>query len=175
MKYNLIVIVLLIFSISYSDNLQYDSTGADSSQSKGSSGYPLPQFPFRGFTDPFFNDPFFNFKSPFDSTYSFSFSGSFSNTLNMDVQDEKVVVTAYIPGSSNSKIDVKVENNTITVKGEMKKENIVKDSSGNVISSSTQINNFNNSQPVPVDVDPTIKNMNYQNDTLTIELLRKSQ
>lgn len=175
MKYSLTVILLLIFSIGYSDTLQADSTGADSSQSKQAPDTTHPQFPFQGFMDPFFSDPFFNFKSPFDSTHNYSFSGSFSNTLNMDVQDDKVIVTAYIPGSNNSKIDVKVENNTITVKGEMKKENIVKDSSGTVISSSTQISNFNNSQPIPVEVDPTIKNMNYQNDTLTIELLRKNK
>ena len=61
----------------------------------------------------------------------------------------------------------------ITINGEMKTEKIVKDSSGNVISNSKQMNHFSSSQPIPVEVEQTVRNINYEDDVLTVELERK--
>jgi hypothetical protein len=54
----------------------------------------------------------------------------------------------------------------------MKTEKIVKDSAGNVVSSSTQMSTFRISQPIGVDVDPNPVDIAYKDALLTVKLGR---
>ena len=102
MKNVLAIPLLLFITAGVSDTVSVDTTATDSLLLQPSPNYRIPQSFFKGF----FDDPFPGFPPGFDSSFNYSFSGSISNNLSIDIQDKKGIVTAYIPGSDNSKIDV---------------------------------------------------------------------
>ncbi|MBF0431437.1 MAG: Hsp20/alpha crystallin family protein [Fibrobacteria bacterium] len=127
------------------------------------------------FSFPMLKNPFFDMDFDFGSSFSSmgtNFSQDFSTDLNIEVKDKKVIVTAQIPGSDKNNININVTNNTISISAEMKIEETLKDDKGNVISSSNQMRQFSNSQPLPVEVKPDVSKTDYKDGVLTIELKR---
>ena len=127
------------------------------------------------FSSPFFNDPFFDMDFDFPSSFSSlqnGFGQDFSTDLNIEVKDKKVIVTAQIPGSDKNNIDINVTKHAISISAQMKIENTVKDDNGNIISSSTQMRQFSNSQPLPVEVKAEVAKTDYKDGKLIVELTR---
>ncbi len=127
------------------------------------------------FSSSMFDDKFFDLNFDFSSTFKNSFtgiSGDISTDVKVDVQDKKVIVTAQIPGADKNNININVQKSSISISAEMKIEKTVKDDNGNIISSSTQMRKFSNSQPLPVEVKPKIAKTDYKDGVLVLELER---
>ncbi len=118
------------------------------------------------FFDEFFND------LPFISAFSED-REYFVPSVDIIEKDGNVILHAELPGMSEKDIDLKLEGNTLTLKGEKKIENENKKSSYHRIESFH--GSFSRSFRLPDTVDFENINAEYKNGVLTITIPQKPE
>ncbi|MDD5082494.1 MAG: Hsp20/alpha crystallin family protein [Dehalococcoidales bacterium] len=83
-------------------------------------------------------------------------------------KDDKIVVKAELPGMKQEDIDVSIEGNTLTIKGEKKTEKEVKED--NYYRSEFSYGSFFRSIPIPSSVDPNKIEATYEDGVLEVSL-----
>jgi len=108
----------------------------------------------------FYQDPGFN-----------DFSKSFSFSPSVDIKDSKnkLIVTADIPGSDESNINVKLEGGKLTITANTKKSSHQKDK-GNMFRSERIMGQFQRTIQLPVPVLADKMKTDYKDGVLTITL-----
>jgi len=95
--------------------------------------------------------------------------------LPVDVyeDDHNVVLTIEVPGIDEKDIDVRIENNTLTVHGERKLEKEEKEENYRRVE--RQYGSFTRSFTLPSTVDPEQVSANYEKGVLKIKLAKKAE
>ena len=111
----------------------------------------------------------FNFPKPFARTGN----GETLWAPAVDIADEKdnIIVKADIPGMKKDDIEVNVENDVLTIKGEKKEEKEVKGK--DYVRSERYYGAFHRSFSLPTSVDASKVNANYKDGVLEITLPKK--
>lgn len=118
-----------------------------------------------------------------NSLFDWSFSGGHNRSglletgwaPAVDVYDSKdnVVVKADVPGLSKEDIDVSVQDNMITIKGEKKQEKETKEEGQ--IRTERFVGSFQRTIALPTDVDASKARAEYKNGTLELTLPKKEE
>jgi HSP20 family protein len=97
-------------------------------------------------------------------------TGQAAGTVPLDIfqQDGNVVVKAPLPGVKPEDIDVSVVGDTLTIKGETRQEQEVKEE--NVIRRERRFGTFSRSVTLPNPVDTSKANATFENGVLTLTL-----
>jgi len=116
-------------------------------------------------------EDFFN-GFPFGDSFLES-RGSWSPSVDILEKDGNLILRAELPGLTEKQIDLKVEGNTLTLKGERKMENEDKKSNYHRIES--YYGSFTRSFQLPETVEIDKINAEYKNGVLTITLPQKPE
>jgi HSP20 family protein len=132
----------------------------------------------------FFNDPYFTelerLRRGMDAIFQNAPTGAYGSDapvwrrarifplLNVREVDHSYVVTAEIPGMKTDDLDIKVEGNTLAIKGERKPENV--DESLSFHRRERATGTFQRSLTLPNRIDSEKVTANYNNGALTITL-----
>lgn len=110
----------------------------------------------------------------------FPFSGSLiegkeSWTPSVDImeKDGKLILRAEVPGLTEKEIELKLEGNTLTLKGERKMEN--EDKKGTFHRIESYYGSFSRSFRLPDTVDADKINADYKNGVLTVTIPQKPE
>ena len=104
-------------------------------------------------------------RSPFEHVWR---PGAIFPALNVTKWDNSYVVTAEIPGMQAENLDIKVEGETLTIKGERKPENLGEGVSYHRKERAT--GTFQRSLTLPSNVEPDDVKANYEDGVLTITI-----
>lgn len=104
-------------------------------------------------------------RSPFEDVWR---TGAIFPALNVMKVDNSYVVTAEIPGMHAENLDIKVEGDTLTIKGERKPENLGEGLSYHRKERAS--GTFQRSLTLPSNVEPDEVKANYEDGVLTITL-----
>ena len=109
--------------------------------------------------DRLFNDAFFDNRS-----------GAFGVSPDMDVieNDDNMIVKAELPGFKPENVDVRVEGNLLTIRGEYHAESEKKE--GQYHLKERRQSSFSRSIPLPVDVDADKARAEFEHGILTLTL-----
>ena len=120
------------------------------------------------------NSIFQDFSWPTSQSGSESLAtGSFVPAVDIYEDAQKVVVKLEVPGIKQEDLDVKVENNTLTVKGERKFESEEKEENFHRIE--RRYGSFVRSFAIPHTVDSENVAANYDAGVLTVSLSKKAE
>ena len=100
-------------------------------------------------------------------------TGSFVPAVDVYEDGQKVVVKLEVPGIKQDDLDVRVENNTLTVKGERKFESEEKEENFHRIE--RRYGSFVRSFAIPQTVDTESVTANYEAGVLTVTLSKKAE
>ncbi|WP_035347457.1 Hsp20/alpha crystallin family protein [Edaphobacter aggregans] len=100
-------------------------------------------------------------------------AGNFIPAVDVYEDPHKVVMKVEVPGIKQEDLDVRVENNTLTVKGERKFESEEKEENFHRIE--RRYGSFVRSFTLPQTVDPESISANYDSGVLTITLNKKAE
>ena len=100
-------------------------------------------------------------------------TGSFVPAVDVYEDEHKVVLKLEIPGVSQEDVDVRVENNTLTVRGERKFEKEEKEENFHRIE--RRYGSFVRSFALPNTIDTENVNASYENGILKIELSKRAE
>jgi HSP20 family protein len=90
--------------------------------------------------------------------------------IDVSESEGNITVHAEIPGMDPNDIEVSVQGNTLTIRGERKQESIEEDKE--MYRSERSYGNFERSIPLPAAVDPEQAKASYTNGVLRIKLLK---
>jgi HSP20 family protein len=94
--------------------------------------------------------------------------GAWSPAVDMFEKDDKVVIKAELPGLDKKDVSLDLQNGVLTLKGERKHENEVKE--GNFYRREMSYGKFVRSFSLPADVDADKIKAEFQNGLLTVEV-----
>ena len=97
--------------------------------------------------------------------------GNFVPAADIYEDEHKLVLKLEVPGVKQNDLDVRVENQTLTIKGERKFENEEKEENFHRIE--RRFGSFTRSFALPVTIDTASVSAKYENGVLAIELARK--
>ena len=100
-------------------------------------------------------------------------SGSFVPPVDVYEDEHKVTLKLEIPGINQDDVDIRLENNTLTVRGERKFEKEEKEENFHRIE--RRYGSFYRAFTLPNTVDSENVNANYDNGVLTIKLAKKAE
>src|SRR5207237_9530353 len=100
-------------------------------------------------------------------------TSTFAPPVDVYEDDHNVVLTIEVPGIDEKDIDVRIENNTLTVHGERKLEKEEKEENYRRVE--RQYGSFTRSFTLPNSVDTGQVSANYDNGVLKIKLAKKSE
>jgi HSP20 family protein len=100
-------------------------------------------------------------------------SGTFVPPVDIYEDDHNIVLKMEVPGVDQKDIDITLENNTLTVRGERKIEKGVKEESFHRIE--RRYGSFARSFSLPNTVDSEQVSANYDNGILTIKLAKRAE
>ena len=112
----------------------------------------------------------------FDNTFlgrSESSLASWAPAVDVHETENELVVTADIPGMNEKDLDVRVENNMLTISGERKTETNVKDD--NYLRVERSYGSFSRSFSLPNTVNPEAIAAEYKNGVLTVKLPKRAE
>ena len=98
-------------------------------------------------------------------------AGNFVPAVDVYEDEQKLVLKLEVPGIKQEDLDVRVENQTLTVKGERKLENEEKEENFHRIE--RRFGTFTRSFTLPVSVDTASIAAKYENGVLAIQLAKK--
>jgi HSP20 family protein len=101
------------------------------------------------------------------------FEGEWAPSVDVYENENKVVVKAELPGMTDKDIDVNILNNTLTIKGEKKKEEEKKEQSYHRIEKSYGA--FQRSITLPSSVAADKAKASFKNGVLEIEMPKKEE
>ena len=84
-----------------------------------------------------------------------------------------VVVKMVVPGVEKEQLDISVTDNTLTVRGELRKES--EEKKKNFYRQEIRYGSFQRAVPLPVEVDDSAANATLKNGMLTVTLPKSSQ
>jgi len=116
------------------------------------------------------NSLFGNLNTESDSPLT---TGSFVPAVDVYEDEKKVVLKLEVPGIAEKDLDVRVENNTLTVKGERKFENEEKEENFHRIE--RRYGSFYRSFTLPSTVDTENVDAKYEAGVLKLELKKKPE
>jgi HSP20 family protein len=116
------------------------------------------------------NSLFGNLNNESDSPLT---TGSFVPAVDVYEDEKKVVLKLEVPGIEEKDLDVRVENNTLTVKGERKFEQEEKEENFHRIE--RRYGSFYRSFTLPSTVDTENVDAKYENGVLKVELKKKPE
>ncbi len=113
-----------------------------------------------------------SFWSPFDHSLMSNFSKSNMGfpKVNISETEKEIVVTANVPGISSEDISVEVNDNILTLSGQMTKENKEEDKDKKYYRYERESGSFSRSFQLPVKVDEDKIEAETKNGVLTINL-----
>ncbi|BCS90681.1 MAG: heat-shock protein [Candidatus Micrarchaeota archaeon] len=93
----------------------------------------------------------------------------------VDIIDKKdsIIVKADVPGVPKDKLNIRVRDNGIVIKGDLSEEKEEKD--GSYYMRERYISSFYRDIELPSDVDPNSAKAKYENGVLTIELKKRKE
>ena len=100
-------------------------------------------------------------------------ASTFVPPVDVYEDDHNVVLTIEVPGIDEKDIDVRIENNTLTVHGERKLEKEEKEENYRRVE--RQYGSFTRSFTLPSTVDPEQVSANYEQGVLKIKLAKKAE
>ena len=100
-------------------------------------------------------------------------TAAFTPAADIYEDDKKIILKLEVPGIEQNDIDVRVENSTLTVRGERKFEKDVKEENFHRIERS--YGSFSRSFTLPNTVNPEQVNADYTNGVLTITLAKRAE
>ncbi|MCU1307736.1 MAG: heat shock protein Hsp20 family [Acidobacteriaceae bacterium] len=100
-------------------------------------------------------------------------SGTFVPPVDIYEDDQNIVLKMEIPGVDPKDINITMENNTLTVRGERKIEKDVKEENFHRIE--RRYGSFTRSFSLPNTVDGDNVNANFENGILTIKLAKRAE
>jgi len=98
-------------------------------------------------------------------------TAAFAPPVDVYEDEHKIVLKLEVPGLKESDLDIQLENNVLTVKGERKFEKDEKEENFHRIE--RRYGNFTRSFTLPQTVDAGVVKANYENGVLTISLAKK--
>lgn len=124
--------------------------------------------------DRFFNQ-FFNqaINGPGRGSEQSLFATNFIPPVDVYEDDHNITIQAEIPGAREEDIDVRLENNILTITGERKLEN--EDKKQNFHRIERQYGRFVRSFTLPGTVDPDNVNAEFNNGVLKVTLIKKEE
>jgi HSP20 family protein len=119
-----------------------------------------------------FGDSFGRFgrSSHFSSLFG---SSSFSPRIDLKEEDDKFVIHANIPGAKNNNIDVKLEDQTLTIKGTIDQEQQDTDDQDKIIRRERRSGKFSRTLTLPSPVAPEGMKTHLDNGVLEITIPKK--
>ena len=100
-------------------------------------------------------------------------SGSFVPAVDVYEDEHKVTLKLEVPGVKQDDLDVQVENNTLTIRGERKFEKEEKEENFQRIE--RRYGSFSRSFTLPNTIDTDSVNANYENGVLKVELAKREE
>src|SRR5438034_10220600 len=100
-------------------------------------------------------------------------TSTFATAVDLYEDDHHVTITIEVPGIDQKDIDVRIENNTLTVHGERNFEKEEKEENYRRIE--RQYGSFTRSFTLPSTVDPNNVQANYEKGVLKIKLAKKAE
>jgi HSP20 family protein len=100
-------------------------------------------------------------------------AGSFVPAVDVYEDEHKVTLKLEIPGINQEDVDIRLENNTLTVRGERKFEKEEKEENFHRIE--RRYGSFVRSFALPNTLDPESVTANYENGVLKIELAKRAE
>lgn len=124
-----------------------------------------PLYRLRKEMDSLFDD----FFRGFDLEPSFEHRiGSFNPTVDVSENDKEIKVTAELPGIEEKEIDVTLNRNTITIKGEKKEEK--EDTGKDYYRMERSYGSFSRSIPLPSEIELDKASAKFKKGVLTIKI-----
>jgi HSP20 family protein len=100
-------------------------------------------------------------------------SGYWSPAVDVMDKKDQVVVKVDLPGLKKDDIDVSIENNVLSIRGEKRQES--EHTEGDVIRSERYYGSFNRVFSLPAGVDSTKVNAKFENGVLELTLQKKEE
>jgi len=100
-------------------------------------------------------------------------SGSFVPAVDVYEDEHKVTLKLEVPGVKQDDLDVQIENNTLTIRGERKFEKEEKEENFQRIE--RRYGSFSRSFTLPNTIDTDSVNANYENGVLKVELAKREE
>jgi HSP20 family protein len=122
--------------------------------------------------DPFFRDGFFSDRW-FHFPLSRSWESSWTPLVDVEEREDEVVIHAELPGMKKKDIDVAVENNVLTIRGEKKMER--RNGDGDCYRSERFFGKFERSFSLPATVVAEKAGAEFKDGVLTITLPKKEE
>jgi HSP20 family protein len=119
------------------------------------------------------NSIFHDFAGPSNGANESLATGSFVPAVDVYEDAQKVVVKLEVPGVKQDDLDVRVENNTLTVKGERRFEAEEKEENFHRIE--RRFGSFVRSFTIPQTIDTESVAANYDAGVLTVTLAKKAE
>jgi len=116
------------------------------------------------------NSIFSDFARPDDTQESLS-AGNFVPAVDVYEDEHKLVLKLEVPGIKQEDLDVRLENQTLTVKGQRKFESEEKEENFHRIE--RRFGSFSRSFTLPVSIDTASIAAKYENGVLAIQLAKK--
>ena len=113
----------------------------------------------------------------FDNAFVMPRDGGWANMPKVDVMenDNNVVVKAEMPGFDPENIDVRVEGNMLTLRGEVSQETQNEQEEGHYHVHERRMSSFARAIPLPSDVDAEGAQANFDNGILTLTLPKREE
>jgi len=100
-------------------------------------------------------------------------SGQWAPPINVYDSKDNLMVRVDIPGIDKDDVDISIQDNTLTIKGEKKRSSDVKEE--NCYRSERSLGNFNRVLSLPTEVDTSKANAHFNNGVLELILPKKEE
>jgi len=128
----------------------------------------------RDYENGIFDDLFGDFLSSLPSTSLYSSSDlDISPRVDISENDNSYLLEAELPGLKENEIDVKIDNNILTIKG--RKEKVSEEKNKNYYLKERYSGSFQRSISLPNNIDEEGIDANFENGILRIEIPKKNQ
>lgn len=128
----------------------------------------------RDYENGIFDDLFGDFLSSLPSTSLYSSSDlDISPRVDISENDNSYLLEAELPGLKEDEIDVKIDNNILTIKG--RKEKVSEEKNKNYYLKERYSGSFQRSISLPSNIDEGGIDANFENGILRIEIPKKNQ
>jgi HSP20 family protein len=101
------------------------------------------------------------------------FCGAWSPAVDVIDQKDAILVKADLPGLSKDDLDVSIENNVLTIRGEKKEESNQKD--GEVVRAERYYGMFQRTFTLPTSVDPSKVEAKFRDGVLELKITKKEE
>ncbi|GBE03327.1 MAG TPA: Hsp20/alpha crystallin family protein [Nitrospirae bacterium] len=132
------------------------------------SGHPFERL--HGEMDTLFEDFFRDFSmEPFEGRYA----GSFSPNIDVAETDKEIKISAELPGMDEKEIEVNVNNDSITIRGEKKEEK--EDKGKDYYHVERSYGSFSRTIPLPAEIESDKAQAHFKKGVLTVKIPKSAK